>query len=420
MRRHLDWSTVLLVCLCFWLFSIPTNLFFKFGENQAYVHGLLSDYLLPKIYLSDLFSVTLVGLSWWPLLKTSTFKHSRWQVVLLGMVALIGLRQFFTPHPLAAFSGLLHLLTVGLLVIGLNSQLWLLKKSQVLYALLVTIFFQFSLALYQFFAQKSLWGYHFLGEPDLRRGIGLATGVFDGAEKTLPYGTTAHPNVLAGMMAVYSLGAVLLYFHQKQKSVVLKTLVGLALLCAVTTIYLTQSWGAGLAMVVGSLLILFRQTSLKKYVWLLVVVSVVLSPFVIAYAAHQYPRSLSLSRREFLNRAGFSAWQSQPLFGVGLNQTTAVIERFSPSIEIVRFVQPTHHVGLLWLTEAGALGLIVLGFYVAHYGRKSYVLALVFLLPILVTDHYLLTLTTGQLLFGLSLWLSTLLDTGHSLKNARV
>src|SRR5689334_2459990 len=48
------WAMVEAWILAGILFLVPSNLFFKFWTESAYVHGLLVDYLIPKLYASDL------------------------------------------------------------------------------------------------------------------------------------------------------------------------------------------------------------------------------------------------------------------------------------------------------------------------------------------------------------------------------
>jgi len=45
------------------IFSIPLNLFLKLNESSSYVGGLKIDYLISKIYLTDIF-IGLILLSW--------------------------------------------------------------------------------------------------------------------------------------------------------------------------------------------------------------------------------------------------------------------------------------------------------------------------------------------------------------------
>ena len=68
------------------IFLIPSNLFFKVLESSAYVNGLLIDYLIPKLYLSDL--VIFALFSWWVIDHQKTilkkFKKTIKKVVLLS------------------------------------------------------------------------------------------------------------------------------------------------------------------------------------------------------------------------------------------------------------------------------------------------------------------------------------------------
>jgi hypothetical protein len=89
---------------------------------------------------------------------------------------------------------------------------------------------------------------------------------------------------------------------------------------------------------------------------------------------------------------------SQPLVGVGLNQFTSRVEQYTQIREVVRFVQPVHHLGLLWLAETGLLGLMFLLWVLLEIKNKKLILPILILLPIAVLDHYLLTQNQGLLL----------------------
>src|SRR3989338_5993842 len=54
------------------IFLIPTNLAYHFISNDAFVNGILVDYLIPKLYLSDL-PILLLLLLW--LIKSYTVKN---------------------------------------------------------------------------------------------------------------------------------------------------------------------------------------------------------------------------------------------------------------------------------------------------------------------------------------------------------
>lgn len=99
--------------------------------------------------------------------------------------------------------------------------------------------------------------------------------------------------------------------------------------------------------------------------------------------------------------------------GFGLGTVTTQIEKFSTSREVVRFIQPPHHLGLLWLTETGFFGLIFLLVGMTYLKKKqpnifsAVLLTLLWLIPIISLDHYLLTIESGKLLLALVLGFAT-------------
>jgi hypothetical protein len=407
-----------------WIFLIPSNLFLKFGENQAFVHGLLVDYLLPKLHVSDLLMLMLIILSWSQIAKKLT-SISKKQSALVLLVGVIGIRQLFTPYPVAGVWFLTRICLLSLTMLGLSSQPRILKRPAILFSLVATVFFQGCLAIYQFLTQSSLIGYELLGEPDLQRGFGIATGVFNGGLQVLSYGTTAHPNVLAGTHVIYTVLVWLLLDHlslQKWPKLFLRV----STICLTLVIlYTTQSWAAAASLLLGGSIwfILSSKIQLRlsaRYVGVGLIGLLCLTPFFIWYAATKIPDSTSLTRRAFLNQAAFTMWHAYPLLGAGLNQSTALIEEYSPSKEVVRFVQPPHHVGLLVLSEVGLIGYLLLAAILYYFWQSEFLWIGVFMLPILATDHYLATLAAGQSLLLLCFLFSSLFDVGHCLLEDRV
>jgi hypothetical protein len=114
---------------------------------------------------------------------------------------------------------------------------------------------------------------------------------------------------------------------------------------------------------------------------------------------------LGWERRVWLTDAATKIWSKSVLTGVGVNQFTAYLETVNPSKELVRFVQPAHHLGWLWLSETGLLGVMLVGliiYLVCHKNPNQLNSVLTWLIvatPIIIWDHYLLTHPTG-------LWLS--------------
>src|SRR5260221_404184 len=83
------------------IFLIPSNLFLKFLVDSAYVNGLLVDYLLPKLYVSDLPILLMLGIWLFELVKKRA-KFSAKFLPLILLLAMFGALQFLTAKPFAA------------------------------------------------------------------------------------------------------------------------------------------------------------------------------------------------------------------------------------------------------------------------------------------------------------------------------
>ncbi len=193
--------------ICSIIFLIPSNLFLKLNTASAYINGLLVDYLIPKLYLSDIFILILLLLWLIKVIinkKKIIFKTSYFYLPSI-LVSLIIVRQIFTPYPLAAAWYLFRLIEIGLLAWFLSTHKKFFQKSAVYLTIIFTTLFQSGLALWQFLTQQSLLGFNFFGEPNLSNSIGLAKDMWWKTGRILPYATTAHPNILGGALAIFSL-----------------------------------------------------------------------------------------------------------------------------------------------------------------------------------------------------------------------
>jgi O-antigen ligase len=391
-------SKIYTFLICSIVFLIPSNLFLRLNTSSAYVNGLLVDYLIPKLYLSDIFILILL-LLW--LIKVINNKKklvlkSSQLYPLSILVSLIVVRQIFTPYPLAAAWYLFKLIEIGLLVWFLSTHKKLLKKSIIYFTLIFTILFQSSLALWQFLTQRSLLGFTFFGEPNLSNSIGLVKDIWWNTGRVLPYATTAHPNILGGVLAIFNLTLIKLVLSTEKKW--LKVLTSLTIILATLVIVLTQSISAILTLIIGSILITRKKIDFTMSLFC-GTIFFILTPLLIGLAAAHLKNDDSLTRRAYLQTAALNITLDKPILGSGLNQFTARVEEYSDNQEIVRFVQPVHHVGLLWLTETGLLGILLIWALNKKLRIKKIVLPLLILLPIATLDHYLLTQQTGLLLF---------------------
>lgn len=389
------------------LFSLSSNWFFKVVQPSSYVYGLLVDYLIPKLYLFDFLALGLVG-SWlvWEnhhfRQVVSEYWRTHRQLVLIlsfGWLAMISVQP--TGWNWLSLVTTTRLVVMATLALFLVSHQSLLKAASWWWWVVGALGFQSLLALYQAIAQRALIGYSLLGEPALERGFGLAKTVWNGRELILPYGTTPHPNILAGLIVM---GLVALWSQRPQVrsrsyQASLLVITGLSLF----TLWLTQSVSAWLSLVTLCLVWLFNLPFIPQKIAPAarhnLIISVLgfflLSPLMLKQAALRWPDQPSLTRRDLLNEAAIIAWQNNPFFGLGSGQFTAKVENYSQSREVVRFVQPAHHVGLLWLSEYGLAGVVwvaVVGWLVSSQSSlKKNVIGLAVLLPLASLDHYLLT-----------------------------
>lgn len=422
MRRIQSWLFAVLI------FVLPSNLFLKFAEESGYVSGLLVDYLLPKLYLSDLVIFGLFicwGIELFQKRRTLSFRSRRVKIFIglnIFVLVLLAAVQLRSPQPLSSLWFLLKLVEFELLAVWLLQHFSVVKEKTTLFALSVMILFQSLVGLGQFIKQGPVFpSYLWLGETRLDKRAGLARDTFQFQEKVLPYGTTSHPNVLGGVLAVAMMALLLSTFKDHaQKSTWKWGAVALALLSAVT-LWLTQSWSAWLSVGGAALaFVIWKQLGGSKTVsriLLLFIAAVFLvSPFLTEQLAENYTANPSFNRRSALNQSAVRMFAAQPLFGVGLNVFTMKLEEYVSTTEVVRFVQPAHHIGLLMLAEEGVFGVVlelcVMGavlLLLKQKQRQRFLQILPFVLlpflPLVIWDHYLWTQQSGQLLAVIGIFL---------------
>lgn len=393
-----EWLYALLLATV--VFLAPTNLFYKFWETGSYIHGLQVDYLIGKLYLSQAPVFALLGV-WLFKRRTGEQLLGLWQKpsvkFLACLLLFLGVRQLFTTEPLVSLWHWFNLGVIALLIVFLRTNLNLTKHPLVLTAFVVTVIFQSVVALAQYAIQHELLGFLFFGEPDLSQSIGIARFAVFGSEKILPYGTTAHPNVLAGFLAVYSLMIILIRKHQKlgnvSGSIALAAIVlGMAAMAATTSL-------SGVAtFFIGFFYLYIPQKYNRKHISLALLLVTILIPIGIHLGAIVNPKNQSLTRRSYLQQAGLGIFADNILLGTGLQTVTRSIEAYSRTSEVVRFTQPPHHVGILLASETGVIGVLLLLYLCTFWTNAS----LLLLIPLFTLDHYLFTLWPGLLLLSLA------------------
>ena len=421
------------------IFLVPTNFFLKFFEGGAYVNSLRVDYLIPKLYLSDILILAILFI--WLLNSRKKFHSCLQNTVkflqkkywLVTLFALIFIRQLLTAYPISSVVYLLRIIELGLFANFLIENKKKIESDLIEKFVLATLLFQSSVAVFQFMAQKSIFGYFLLGEPNLNNYIGISKTALFGVEKILPYGTSAHPNVLGGVLAlylIYILSRVEWKFKKMKWRFKLELFLNnIIISMAIIALFLTQSVSAIVTFVLGLSFIIFQKYSKKnkkilqkrltlKNIAFLTLGLIFISVISLSLLAKKYPENQSINRRNYLNSAAIDMARNNIFVGVGLNNFTSEVENFSNNREIVRFVQPTHNVFLLFIAEAGLLGIIflVLLINMSSHKKHSKIFQLqkifknknknwwwiVVLLPIALLDHYLLSLNAGMLLLVFS------------------
>ena len=345
------------------------------------------DYLIPKLYASTLVAVCFVCLV---ALRYAKKRVLLW--LLLPTVIMLFLAvstQFF----------LAELLLAGAVAWGiLQLPRSVLQSRWLSWSIASMLVFQSLTAIGQFVLQRSLFGYWFLGEGNLLRFTGIATQTLAGREFILPSGTTAHPNVLAGVLVI---GCGILWQKRADipRPVFLSTLalslVGLALTFSIS------AWSAALFCLIFFCIQHRLDTAQKQLllagIWSLVVIV----PIAIGQLA-SINANPSLTRRAALNAVALNQFAASPILGVGLNSFTRELASTNSQPVLERFIQPAHHVPLLILAETGVVGaLLLMGICIwilrKNFGTSALLLASCIVVPLITLDHYLYTLETGRL-----------------------
>jgi O-antigen ligase len=411
------WNHVYTLLVNALIFVTPLNLFLKITEAEAYVHGLYSDYLIPKLFVSDLVMMGILGV--WIIdhrsqlmslnirqkLRQFFLQNSKVVILTVLICITIVMAQFTSARPLTASIQVLKIVMIVLVGLVLFSQRHVFQKQKItIWVVVITMLFQSLLGMYQFFQQQPLAPYYVFGETQLTQAVGITKLEINGTLRVAPYGSTSHPNILGGVLVIYLLITMLLtpaYKPSPTERVILR-LTQMLTLCV---ILLTASFSAWLALLIGVAVIRGSAYWRRVIGWGSLVMLLVM-PILLQLWQYFYSISdPSITRRIVLNQAALELWLQHPILGVGIQNFTAYVDHVSQSQEIVRFIQPAHHSVLLWLSETGILGiLLILLLLVWNWQRKKNGMAYLQLqwlapfIPILSLDHYLLTSQTGLLL----------------------
>jgi hypothetical protein len=399
------------------VFLIPSNLAYHFYFSSAYINGRLSDYLLPKLYLSDIPIIILIAIYLFRNIKKG-YSFSNTNKWILALISFLIVKSLTSPNPTSSLWYVVKIIEFylfGKYLVQKYSQSDVLKLIR--YPLIFSIIMQTGLSIYQYINQRSLIGYYFLGEPDLSA-IDIAKITANGSLEVIPYGTTAHPNILAGFVAI---GLLLLvsstHFHPGKiyKKAELIMVTGLFSLI----MYRTRSLSALSGAIIPIIILEANKVigSIKVGLLFQITASITLISSLLIYPIFNQLKvetdNPSFYQRYELNVAAVSIFLQNPLSGTGPNLFTQYLPDYPISRQQSYVLQPAHHGLLLILAETGIIGTILILGSLASWIQTSnrtkssvtVFLPAAGLFIILLLDHYPLTLQTGQLLltFGLTL-----------------
>lgn len=395
------------------VFLIPLNLGKHFVFNWSYVNGLLTDYLVPTLFITDILLGVLLVL---------------WFVE--GLIFKKSLRYFFPYITFFLFAVFLSVLSSVELYASLYAYGRLLlyvgfffyvvfnfDVSKDLVSLIKVIFlssFLISLlGIAQWVKQSSVFdNYLFFGEqPYTVSTKGVVRDNFFGVSKVPPYGTFRHPNILGGFLCV-TLIWVLWTLLVSTLTKWWRLFGWVAFLVGVFCLFLTLSKISWIVFVLGACGVLLRRFAIRRVFLLVMICCFVLSltlPFLKV-------SNISVVRRSDLLASSFAMIDYNPLFGVGLNTNVSLIDGYLVSLGKPKFTQPVHNVFVLIFSESGVFACVfftmLLGALILS--RRIHFLFFISLFQIVLLslfDHYFYTINQTQLLFWLTLGvgLSTIL-----------
>ena len=225
------------------------------------------------------------------------------------------------------------------------------------------------------------------------------------------YGSFPHPNILGGYM-VSVLTA--LFSIRMQKERVPSWIYPVAVLCSISLV-LSFSRSAWLSLLLLLLFSFVARSAMQRRLVFVIGVTCALVMFVNAPLVHtrfsvQSPHEVaSISERGSALEDAKQLLIAQPFFGVGPGQYTGALQQVRPEYQPWEY-QPVHNVLVLFLVELGIVGALLLAFvcimcvrFFAQTHRFSHTsMLLLSMTPIVLLDHYYLSLPIGLVLFSVT------------------
>lgn len=401
------------------LIFLPTQLAKHFFNQASLVAGTRVDYLLPTIYLTDIF-VLLIFVFWFirkrktlfnKTLKTRTTFIDKY--LLIFLVAIL-VNVILSAQKELAFLKLGKILEMVFLAFYLYQEE--IPFKLIINYLLVGAVYSSFLGIAQFVKQGSLGGLlWFLGERTFTVGTpGIAKAEIFGRLYLRPYATFPHPNVLGGYLALLLPFLPIINNRDKKISRYVFQLVFILILIALFLTFSRIAIIAGLLGFIASLVIAGKpkktaRTFIFKQLLFMFMLILLFSTFITGRFSNLFQATNeSIVQRKELTLAAIAMINHNPLFGIGLGNFLTSLSSVCQYCLQNGFYQPVHNLFLLVGAETGIFGLIFLIYLLllAFQGNQKRLktdrLLLITWLQIIflsLFDHYFYTLQQGQLLF---------------------
>jgi len=439
------------------LLILPTQLSYHFWPDYAFVLGRRIDYLSPTLYVTDIIIILLlfcflidtvkkIGRQSLSITTIKTYVIQKYLLILALLILLLSV--IYSTEVYVSIYQLIRIVGYLFLFYYIRRKAFSIEK--IILLLLIGVFAQSVLAIIQFLLQSSVGGVFWLfGEraihtytPAVAK-ISLCVDFFGGCRLFLrPYGTFSHPNVLAGYtLAIISLSFVYqsrlyhfltcyLFSSQGQKKYlsIIKILIYGFLFTTIAISFSRTVWTLAYLLLVIVLFIKYQD--IKKYISnlllkhahkstvnkvifaqsqaliVLAYVCVIVLPVVlIIFSLRQTTESITM--RETLLISAMSIIRDHSITGTGLGTFITALPHYI-TIRTGQFLQPVHNIYILFLAEAGLLGVVSLTLIIAHSRkvlfyfftekRIALLIPLIVLMLIGLVDHYPLTIMQTILL----------------------
>lgn len=341
-------------------FLLPFQLAHHFNSFPSAVYGFKIDYLIPTLYLTDIFAFLIILKG----LENIKLKKNNFVVFLLFLTFVV-INVLISANITASLYRWIKILEMILLGIVIFKTKKFKVYNHFLKPLSYSVVLSTVLGILQFLNKGSLGSiFYWLGERSFN--------FTDPNIAPYPYATFSHPNSFAGFLLVF--GILIIQYRKKFNLKYFWLLVSLIF----TNLILTNSLNVYITVVLILLLKYYKKLSLGL--------------FVIDF------NQRFISHRIELIQASLKIIKDHFMLGVGLNNFIPNLVKVSNKFINAWELQPVHNIFLLVFSETGIIGLslfmylIISSVTVTNYG----------LIAILLTglsDHYWITLQQNLLLF---------------------